>query len=172
MDKFQVQSQWENESQSPNSYLENQRKTTSLQVTKRSVIIVVVVTFIVICAMFSVYTFGRRIEGVWVRQVDDNSTLAGMTVEVRKNNGILEGKIIAMPDGAETFEVGQVKWFALEKRSFGVYQGSDLSSNNGAYYYDDTFSLFSIKSGGNTLTVQNQGQDVSLGKFQVWVKQK
>lgn len=173
MDEFQIQSQWEDESQDPNGGLSTQKKAASLQVTKRSVVIVVAVATIAICAMIAVFIFGRRIEGVWIRQVDDNNTLAGMTVEVRKNNGILEGTIIAMPEGAEAFEVGQNKWIALRKTGFGIYLGKSLvSHSDGTYSYGNNDSVFTVLSGGKIMTMQSSEADVSKGSYQVWVKQK
>lgn len=173
MDKFEVQTQWENEAKSQSSGLVNQKRVTSLQVTKRSVVIIVAITLVIISAMFSVYTFSRRLEGVWVRQLDDNNTLAGMTVEVHKNNGVLEGTIIAMPEGAEAFEIGQNKWFALRKTGFGIYQGKTLVSHgDGTYSYGANDSIFKIMSTGRTMTLQSSDADVSKGSYQVWIKQK
>ncbi len=177
MNQFQTQNQWENESDNivfdKNTSDSSSRKV-SVYVKKSSLILIITTFIVVIAIILSIYIFARPIEGVWIRQQDDNSTLAGMTVEVKKNNGSIDGTIIAMPEGAETFEVGQVKWFNMKKVGFGVYQGQSLGAYEDTggcvYHYDNNVSTMTILHGGDKLTLVSP--DVEKGGFQIWIKQK
>lgn len=136
-------------------------------------IAIAIIVLAIIGTMFSVYIFGRRIEGTWVRQ-DDDTHVAGMTVEVKRVNGVLQGTIIDMTDGVGTFEVGLVKWYDLKRVGFGKYELYDLIGIGGSstsYHYDGILSTIQILSGGQSLNVVNP-KPGNTGNFQIWTKQK
>ena len=181
MASFQTQSQWENENLPDIEYNIDSGNDSSLKknnnrikIRKSTLLIIASSMIVIVALLLSVYIAARPIEGVWIRQMDDNSTLAGMTVEVRKNGGVTEGVIITMPEGAEEFEVGQVKWFDIQKVGFGKYQFRDLtySGNTETYYYRNSDSdLLSVMSGGKRLTIScSDRTQRDKGAFQVWIK--
>ena len=176
MSCFQTQSQWENESEqnalSNNDSADRHRKH-GITVNKKALIIISTFLVISIVAAFVYYNSAKSIEGIWIRQMDDNTTVAGMTVEVSNNNGRLEGKIIAMPAGAAEFHVGQIKWFGIKKIGLGKYVFYDLISKEGGekYTYSSNGDEMIVSSSGDQLTI-TANHDVDRGAFQMWIKQK
>ena len=177
MSQFQTQSQsqWENDEQlniTVND--ESATKPKGISVNKRGFFIGCGFLALVIIGLSAIYIFGRPIEGVWVRQLDSNSTLAGMTVEVRKDRGSLEGEIITMPENAYAFGVGQIKWHKIKKVGFGKYECYDLSHTDGTnfYSYADKPSVLIISPDGKQLTLKAEESNADRGNFQVWIKQK
>ncbi len=179
MSSFQTQSQWENSSSVSEFQIdlepdhESGLKKKTGQNNKKALIIAGSATAIVIAVLLSVYMFARPIEGIWVRQTDTNYTVAGMTVEVRRNGRALEGVIISMPEGAEAFEVGQIKWFNIRKVGFGRYSFQDLthSDSSGSYYYHRESDILAVSSGGKNLSIITSQPD-QKGHYQVWLKNK
>lgn len=172
MSRFQTQSQWENETQQNGAAaFESATDNKGIQISKKGLLLGGSLLIIIFLGIIALYIFGRPIEGTWVRQMDDNSTLAGMTVEVKRDGNILEGTIISMPEGAIGFEVGQIKWFQIKKVGFGKYEFYDLihHETTGTYSYGTT-SILTVLQGGNQLTLATDGSN-SRGNFQVWVKQ-
>ena len=113
---------------------------------------------------------GDPLEGNWVRY-DDDTHVAGMTVAVVNNGGVLEGHIIQMMDGIGIFNVGQVKWHNIKKISENRYDLDDLFNiNNG-----QTWSVSDIPS---HITIIKDGQRLTLitdrtegtGNHQIWEK--
>ncbi len=141
---------------------------------KKVLLVATPIAAVVILALIALFIFGRPLDGTWIRQLDDNGTLAGMTVEVSRNGGVLEGKIISMPSGANAFEVGQTKWFEIKKVGFGKYKFYDLVSySDGSYSYEyDRPSMIRVLPGGNRLMLTVESNDNYLGKTQVWIKQE
>ncbi len=174
MSSFQTQSQWENDSQQRTSdSSDKSRKKRGFQVSKKVVAVISALFILALGSLGYIYTFTRTIEGTWVRQMDDNTTLAGMTVEVRRNGSRLEGVIISMPAGAESFYVGQVKWFGIRKTGFGQYAYYDLIAKDGGteYYYGSNIDDMIINADESQLTISSNN-DTERGQHQLWVKQK
>ena len=144
-------------------------------VRKRTLIVLGAAATVIVLFLLGLYLFGRPVTGVWVRQMDDNGTLAGMTVEVRRNNGTLEGRIIELPAGADSFEVGQIKWAKIKKAGYGKYQFYNLASTSNlsgiSYQYVDGGYIV-VAQNGDSLTIAIDTDALSLGKHQIWVKQK
>ena len=175
MSSFQTQSQWENNAgQELLKGNDNTptKKDAGIQVSKKGLIIGGSIVVLVFWGIIALYMFGRPIEGVWVRQMDDNSTLAGMTVVVKRDGSMLEGVIIEMPSNAYAFEVGQIKWHMIKKVGFGKYEYYDLTHADGTdQYYYGTSSLLTVLPGGKQLTATTDGSS-ARGNYQIWVKQK
>lgn len=174
MNRFQQQSQWENDFQQ-NITIEDQsglKSRKEITVSKQGLIFVGVMVVLVSLCLIALYVLGRPIEGTWTRQADDNSTLAGMKVQVRRDGALLEGEIVEMPANAYAFEVGQIKWHMIKKVGFGKYEYYDLTHADGTdQYYYGTSSLLTVLPGGKQLTVTTDGSS-ARGNYQIWVKQK
>ena len=177
MSHFQTQTQWENSAEQEESIANDSasaptRKENGIQVSKKGLIISGSIIVLVILGLLAIYMYGRSVEGIWVRQMDDNSTLAGMTVEVKRDGAMFEGVIIDMPSNAYAFEVGQVKWHLIKKVGFGKYEYYDLSNTDGTnnYFYDSVCSL-TVLPGGKQLTISTSGSN-ARGNHQIWIKQK
>ena len=96
MNRFQQKSQWENDFQQ-NITLEDQsglKSRKEIMVSKKGLIFVGALVVLVSLCLIALYVLGRPIEGTWTRQADDNSTLAGMKVQVRRDGALLEGEIL------------------------------------------------------------------------------
>ena len=113
---------------------------------------------------------GDPLEGNWVRY-DDDTHVAGMTVAVVNNGGVLEGHIIQMMDGIGVFNVGQVKWHNIKKVSENRYDLDDLFNiNNGqAWYVADVPSHITIIKEGKRLTLVTDRKE-GTGNHQIWEK--
>lgn len=176
MSSFQTQSQWENDSDNTltESYdlTGNQRKH-GIPVNRKAIVVFFALVILVVAAGIYFYSTARSIEGIWVRQVDDNSTVAGMMIEVKNNNGTLQGTIISMPMDAIEFKVGQVKWFGIKKVGFGKYTFFDLMSygDGASYDYANNPDDMTVSSGGDQLTISSN-HEVDRGAYQLWIKQK
>ena len=174
MAQYQSQSQWENELQNMESAVSSSaEKQRGIVVSKKTLILGGGIVLTIFCLLLVLYAFGRPLEGTWVRQSDDNSTLSGMKVEVRNNGGKLEGTIVSMPDGAYAFEEGQIKWAEIKKVGFGKYQCVDLSflQPENIYSYEGS-TLLSVGPGGKQMTLQTvTNQIVQRGRHQLWLKE-
>ena len=139
---------WEQEEQhaaEANIAVETRRKPRGIRVKKKA-LIGVVAAFLLLCAGIVAFAnFSRSAEGIWVRYEDD-SGLAGMSVEIRKNDGHLEGVIVAMGETTHPFQVGQVKWRDIRKVGIGKYTCYDLVyySDENAFRYDKTPSTIIV----------------------------
>ncbi len=109
------------------------------------------------------------LEGIWVRQPDDNAMANGMMIEIKKENGMYVGKIVAIDDES-AMPVGTSKWSGFQKDALNVFVFYDMaiSKNTSERTYFVGYGLTSLD--GNTLTVYAPG--ASAGAHQVWVKQK
>ena len=179
MAQFQSQGQWENESQSvpeqildenTNEHGENVLKQKSSN--KKILLLILLLFSLAVVGIAAVYMKGRSVEGIWVRQADDNYGAEGMTVEVKKVGSLYEGKVIQGSDDSTKFRSGQVKWFQLKKVGFGVYEGYNLSEEEETqtFYYDGTVSTWTVHAGGKSLTLESPG--ASAGAHQLWLKEK
>ena len=176
MAQYQSQSQWENDLQNTESPISfsTVAQPKGLVVSKKALLVGCGIALTVLCLLLLLYAFGRSVEGIWVRQSDDNSTLSGMKVEVRRNSGKLEGTIVSIPEGAYAFEEGQIKWAEIKKVGFGKYQCFDLSflQPENIYSYEGS-TLLSIGPGGKQMTLQTMASGiVQRGRHQLWVKEQ
>ena len=176
MDQFQTQSQWENETEDALVRTTGSSKKPhrhGITINKKTILVLSALLIIGLAAGLYYYSAARSIEGIWVRQMDDNTSVAGMTVEVRRNGSRLEGVIISMPAGAESFYVGQVKWFGIHKTGFGKYEYYDLiSKDNGSEYdYGSNIDDMVVSADESQLTISSNN-DTEKGQHQLWVKQK
>lgn len=174
MNEFQTQSQWENEqhdiiNEDNSSSPQNAPHSKSPYHIYRIIGIIFVISII---AIFSIYNFARPIEGIWIRQADDNYGAEGMTIEVVKNGDFYEGKVTSDSDDSSKFKEGQVKWFQLKKVGFGLYECYDLCQyeETNSFGYDDVISTLTVMPGGKSLTVDSP--KFSAGAHQLWIKQK
>ncbi len=175
MPNFQSQGQWENETENiilDKEQLDSLSSKVSVKIKKSSLFIIVASFVAIVAAIIAIYSFARPIEGVWVRQEDDTH-VAGMTVEVKCVNGVLQGEIIDMDEGIGTFEVGLIKWYDIKKVGFGQYQLQSLIGIGGSsntYHYDGTISHITVNRGGKSLSLTTPNSNVT-GAFQIWIKQ-
>ncbi len=174
---YQIQSQWENESAHiTNNGQDSSERRRGITIHKKTILIVLTVLVITLVSAFVYYSSARSIEGIWVRQMDDNTTVAGMTVQIIREDGKTQGKIISMPENAQFFEVGLIKWFGIRRTGFGQYEFYDLTNpyddindrSTYRYSYNDSISNAIISSDGKTMTINSPGD--GLGKYQLWIK--
>ena len=179
MAKFQTQGQWENESQQfqeqilDENSLEQGEQSVNQQFPYKKILLLILLAFsIAVVGILAVYANGRSIEGIWIRQADDNYGAEGMTVEVKKNGSLYEGKVIQGSDNPNKFRSGQVKWFQLRKVGFGVYEGYNLSEDEETqtFFYDDVITTWTVHFGGKSLTIETPGN--GPGAHQLWLKEK
>ena len=144
------------------------------RISKRFVIAIGICVVMSILTMVGLYSFGRRLEGVWIRQPDDNTNAKGMVVVVSKVDGIYQGEIIEMGNDSRLFEVGQIKWKNIRKVGFGQYECNDLigEADTQRYYYDESLSYIKVLNGGEHLTLAARSDTTSSGRYQIWIKQK
>lgn len=146
-----------------------QRKTITVN---KSLLIGAIIAFLGICGGIVGYAnISRSAEGTWIRSEDD-SFLQGMVVEIEKENGTLQGKIIAMGDTTIPFHVGQVKWSELKKVGIGRYTCYDLTYDHGSgtFYYGTAPTEIFIAAGGKGMTLINDKNDTATGQYQTWQK--
>ena len=169
---------WEQEEQraaEADAAVETRRKPRGVRVKKRA-LIGTVAAFLLLCAGIVAFAnFSRSAEGIWVR-CEDDSGLAGMTVEIRKRDGNLEGVIVAMGETTVPFQIGQVKWKDIRKVEIGKYTCYDLSYSydKNAFYYGEAPSTIVIETGRKrmTLTVPRAlDGSIQTGQYQTWEKQ-
>lgn len=98
------------------------------------------------------------IVGVWERTESNNPDLDGMLVMVTEEES--DGVIVETP--SSSFQVGQLKWQAIEKLTEHEYAFEDRNTL-GAY---DEYALF-ILAYGNELIIGNFDES-ELGSFQRW----
>ena len=169
MSSFQAQSQWDNNSDSIIHNSENHSPSfKGIRISKKALAIISA-AFIIMIASFCLYYFtARSIDGLWIRQMDDYNELAGMVVEVK--NG--KGTIVAMPDSADAFFVGQVKWFGIKKTGFGKYEWYSLHhyEDEDKYGYADYLTYVIVSPDGTTLS--SSSESVNKGKYQLWKRIK
>lgn len=172
---------WEQEEQhaaEANIAVETRRKLRGIRVKKKA-LIGVAAAFLLLCAGIVAFAnFSRSAEGIWVRYEDD-SGLAGMSVEIRKNDGHLEGVIVAMGETTHPFQVGQVKWKDIRKVGIGKYTCYDLAhyqdeEGEDAFHYDETPSTIIVETGSKRMNLkapQNPKYQEQTGLNQTWEKQ-
>ena len=142
------------------------------RVSKKNIILFSGMFLLIFSIVIGIYTFGHPVEGVWIRQ-DDDTHVAGMTVEVIKTSGVYEGLIISMPDDAWTFHQGQIKWRDIRKIGFGQYECQSLAGTDEmGYHYPEAKAIITVLDGGNKMTLVHEDNTTSTGKYQVWIKQK
>lgn len=177
MGQFQTQGQWENDSINPEPFLDSsspdEKTITPQRAGIHKIYIIIAAVFITaVTSILLIYNFARPIEGIWVRQADDNIGAEGMTIEVIKNGSYYEGKVTSGSNDSSKFKEGQIKWFQLKKIGFGIYECYDLcqdeTTNN--FYYDGTVSTLTVMSGGKSLNLVAPKH--SAGANQIWIKQK
>lgn len=98
------------------------------------------------------------IVGIWERTESNNPDLDGMLVMVAEEES--EGVVVESPNSS--FDVGDVKWRAIEKLTEHEYEFEDRNTL-GAY---DEYALF-ILAYGNELIIGNFDES-ELGSFQRW----
>ena len=109
-----------------------------------------------------------KLEGIWVRQPDDNYMANGMMVEVKKENGMYVGEVIAIDDESG-MPIGTLKWTGFQKDALNVFAYYDMSLSIVASerQYSTGYALISLD--GDTLTIYDT--QASLGAHQVWIRQ-
>ncbi len=127
-----------------------------------TVAIALVVTFLILYKPIS------SMEGVWVRQPDDNPSANGMVIEVKKQNGLYVGEVIAIDDETE-MPIGTIKWQGFQKDALNVfaYYDSSMSSNPAEREFGVSYGLMSWDRKKLTLYCPN----VSRGQSQLWIRQ-
>lgn len=113
----------------------------------------------------------RKIEGTWVRQSDDTN-IAGMTVNVEHNSGIIQ----SVPSQSDTyFKNGEVKWNSIRKVGWGKYKAYDLASYvGGKNIVDPNASTLTVSLDGKRLQIDtpfSSGLNPETGLHQVWIRQ-
>ncbi len=170
MSSFQTQSQWENDSGSISTDNKNCSPSTKGIKISRRIIVVICLLFAAILIAGAVY-FGtaRSIEGLWVRQMDDYNEVAGMVVEVKDG----KGTIVALPETADAFFIGQTKWLGIKKIGFGQYECYMLCHKEAddTYGYDDGFAKVTVSSDGSSLS-SICTDNSSKGQYQLWKRIK
>lgn len=92
----------------------------------------IIITIVATLALSTLFSFGilykpmSSVEGVWVRQPDDNEMANGMIIVVRKEGAEYVGQIIANDDQA-AMETGFIKWKGFQKDSLNVFAHQDAS---------------------------------------------
>lgn len=170
MSNFQTQSQWENENIISSQQIEDHSSLSKgIKVNKRTVIIVCFLIASVVAAGIIYFSTARSIDGLWIRQMDNYNELAGMVVEVK--NG--KGTIVAMPETADAFFVGQVKWLGIKKVGFGQYECYMLchKEEEDTYAYENGFAKVTVSSDGSTLSSVCT-ENSSKGQYQIWKRIK
>lgn len=130
------------------------------------IISVILLSFII--AFPLLYKPVNSLEGVWVRQPDDNAMASGMVIRIEKNNGICVGEVIAIDNELE-MPIGTYKWNDFQKDALNVFTYYDmtLSANPLERFYSTGHALISLD--GKKLTIYCPG--VSLGAHQVWIRE-
>ncbi len=170
MSSFQTQSQWENDADSiVHGSGNHSASPKGIRVNKKALVIISATFIIMIVAFFVYYSTARTIDGLWIRQMDDYNELAGMVVEVKDG----KGTIVAMPEAADAFFVGQVKWFGIRKTGFGQYECYMLchKEDEDTYGYDNGFAKVTVSSDGSSLSSICTDSS-SKGKYQLWKRIK
>ncbi len=169
MSSFQTQSQWENDADSIVHGSGNHSPSSKgIRVNKKALVIISATFIIMIVAFFVYYSTSRTIDGLWIRQMDDYNELAGMVVEVKDG----KGTIVSMPESADAFFVGQVKWFGIRKTGFGQYEWYSLHhyESEDKYEYADYLTYAVVSADGSTLS--SSSESTAKGKYQLWKRIK
>lgn len=169
-------SSWENGA----GLLEQEQETTTIKARRKSTIRVskalligVVIGYILLCAGIVVFAnISRSAEGLWIRSEDD-SFVQGMTVDIKKDSGGLQGVIVAMGNTGVPFHTGQVKWSEMKQTGIGRYTCYDLTYDhgNGSYYYGAEKAEIFIEAGGKGLILINKDNGTATGQYQTWHKE-
>ena len=109
-----------------------------------------------------------RLEGIWVRQPDDNSMANGMMIEVKKENEMYVGEVVAI-DNESGMPIGTFKWRGFQKDALNVFSYYDMSISYAASerVYKTGYALISLD--GSKLTIY--APEAKSGAHQVWIKQ-
>lgn len=149
------------------------KKTITVHVKKKTIILSIVCALIVVIATSVAISQTRKIDGTWVRVVDDND-LTGMVVQV--SNG--QGTIIKAPSNNSRgygFKDGQIKWANITKNGWGKYSFYDAISddNSSKVYFDNSISKMEVSIDGKRLTLTVEASDLAgrTGLYQEWEKQ-
>ena len=121
-----------------------------------------------ILAFIMLYKPIGSIEGVWVRQPDDNMYANGIVVRVENSNGVRTGEVIKIDDES-AMPIGTFKWKNFQKDALNVFGYYDMSfsENPSERTYATGYALVSLD--GKKLTIYNPG--ASFGRNQVWIKE-
>ncbi len=128
-----------------------------------SVVLAILISFLVLYKPMS------SLEGDWVRQPDDNTMANGMVIEIKKQNGLYVGEVIAIDD-ERGMPIGTIKWQGFQKDGLNVFAYYDMTLAESANdrHYNVGYAVMSVDRG--TITLYNP--TASAGKHQVWIKRK
>lgn len=127
----------------------------------------IVLLFSIVISYFMLSKSISSLEGIWVRQHDDNPMANGMVIEVKKENGIYVGEVISIDDESG-MDIGTLKWTGFQKDALNVFAYYDMSLSVNAMerQYSVGYALISLD--GKELTVFDPS--ASIGKHQIWLK--
>lgn len=149
-------------------------KSINISIKKKNIKWIALSFTLMLIVVYGITTQTRKVEGTWVRSVDDNG-LAGMVVHVDSSDGITNGTIISIPNKKFNFKIGEIKWNNIKKIGWGTYEFYDLvSSDNGNINYYDSTSTLKVSLDGKTLTLTVNSTPTNVGKsglYQIWKKQ-